>query len=89
MESLESITYTFNSRITQDGGYAEYVILRREALVPISKDLDPAETAPLLCAGVTTFNSLRNVQGLNKGDLVAVSGLGGETPTARLNNIFS
>jgi len=63
--------------ITQDGGYAEYVILRREALVPISKDLDPAETAPLLCAGVTTFNSLRNVQGLNKGDLVAVSGLGG------------
>ncbi|KAF5378242.1 hypothetical protein D9757_009135 [Collybiopsis confluens] len=63
--------------VTQDGGYAEYVILRTEAVVPIPKELDPAEAAPLLCAGVTTFNSLRSIPGLNKGDVVAISGLGG------------
>ncbi|KAJ4865607.1 alcohol dehydrogenase groES-like domain-containing protein [Trichoderma breve] len=44
--------------VTQDGGFAEYVILRTEAVVRIPKELDPAKTAPLLCAGVTVFNGL-------------------------------
>ena len=39
-----------------DGGYAQYVTLRTEAVVPIPQDMDPVEVAPLLCAGVTTFS---------------------------------
>ncbi|KAJ4490099.1 GroES-like protein [Lentinula aciculospora] len=63
--------------VTQDGGYAEYVTLRTEAVLPVPKELNPAEAAPLLCAGITTFNSLRNIPELKKGDLVAIHGLGG------------
>lgn len=59
-----------------DGGYAEYVLLRAEAAVRIPAGLDPAEAAPLLCAGVTTFNAMRRM-GVMQGDLVAVQGLGG------------
>ncbi|KAI1119024.1 alcohol dehydrogenase [Nemania sp. NC0429] len=59
-----------------DGGYAEYVLLREEAVVRVPKDLDPAEAAPLLCAGVTTFNAMRK-QHVEQGNLVAVQGLGG------------
>ena len=62
--------------VTRDGGYGEYCILKTEAVVRIPKDVDPAAYAPLLCAGVTTFNSLRN-QHIIPGDVVAVSGLGG------------
>ncbi|KAH8093848.1 GroES-like protein [Cristinia sonorae] len=62
--------------VTIDGGYAQYVTLRTEAVAWIPKDLDPAETAPLLCAGVTTFNSLRNMDA-KPGDLVAIQGIGG------------
>lgn len=50
-----------------DGGYAEYATLRTEAVVPIPEDMDPIETAPLLCAGITTFStslSLFRVTGL-------------------------
>jgi len=75
---IASCDCLFNS-VSQDGGYAEYVILRREALLSVSKDLDPAEVAPLLCAGLTIFNALRNLHGLQKGDLVAVFGLGGDS----------
>ena len=42
--------------MTIDGGYAQYVTLRSEAVCWVPKDLDPAETAPLLCAGITTFS---------------------------------
>jgi len=63
--------------VSQDGGYAEYVTLRTEAVISVPKQLDPAEAAPLVCAGVTTFNALRNVHGLKKGDVVAIHGLGG------------
>lgn len=42
--------------VTMDGGYAQYVVLKSEAVCCIPDDLDPAETAPLLCAGVTTFS---------------------------------
>lgn len=44
--------------ILTDGGYAEYATVRSQAVAAIPKDLDPAEVAPLLCAGVTTFSML-------------------------------
>ncbi|KAI0354716.1 GroES-like protein [Trametes cingulata] len=59
-----------------DGGYAEYVTVRSEAVAALPKDLEPAEVAPMLCAGVTTFNALRKVN-LSAGDVVAVQGIGG------------
>lgn len=62
--------------VTVDGGFAEYVTLRAEAAVRIPSGLDPAEVAPLLCAGVTTYNSIRQMRVL-QGGLVAVQGLGG------------
>lgn len=62
--------------VTMDGGYAEYVLLRAEAAVRIPADADPAETAPLLCAGVTVFNGMRNMD-IRAGSVVAIQGLGG------------
>ncbi len=62
--------------ITFDGGYAEYVVAPAEALARIPAELSAAEAAPLMCAGVTTYNALRN-SGARPGDLVAVHGLGG------------
>ena len=55
---------------------SEYCTLRTEATVRIAHDIEPADYAPLLCAGVTTFNGIRN-QGLTVGDIVAIEGLGG------------
>src|SRR6185503_10966691 len=60
----------------EDGGYAQYMIARGEAVAAIPESISPVEAAPILCAGVTTFNSLRH-SGANAGDLVAVQGLGG------------
>lgn len=62
--------------VTQDGGFAEYVLLRSEALVRVPKEIDPAEAAPLLCAGVTVFNGIRKLH-VEQGAIVAVQGLGG------------
>jgi D-arabinose 1-dehydrogenase-like Zn-dependent alcohol dehydrogenase len=62
--------------IHYDGGYAEYMIAPGSALARIPDELTPAEAAPLMCAGVTTFNALRN-SGARPGDTVAVLGLGG------------
>lgn len=59
--------------VFRDGGFAEYVLLRHEAVVQIGKDVDPASMAPQLCAGVTVFNSLRH-QNLMPGSTVAVQG---------------
>src|ERR1700680_339768 len=59
-----------------DGGYAEYMIAQAEAVAAMPDDLSAAEAAPLLCAGITVFNSLRN-SGARAGDLVAVQGIGG------------
>lgn len=59
-----------------DGGYADYVVISRHALARIPDELSAVEAAPLLCAGVTTFNSLRHA-GAIPGDLVAVLGVGG------------
>ena len=62
--------------LNYDGGYGEYMLAPVEALAHIPDSLDPAEAAPLLCAGLTTFNSLRH-SGALPGDLVAVQGIGG------------
>lgn len=59
-----------------DGGYAEYLTAPESALADIPSSLDSAEAAPLLCAGITTFNALRN-SNLEAGDTVAVQGIGG------------
>src|SRR6202046_2910551 len=62
--------------ISYDGGYQEYMVAPLEALVAIPDSLSDADAAPLLCAGVTTYNSLRH-SGALPGDLVAVQGIGG------------
>jgi len=62
--------------ITFDGGYAEYVVVPAEAVALMPDDLPSDEAAPLLCAGITVFNALRNSGGRG-GDLVAVQGIGG------------
>jgi alcohol dehydrogenase/propanol-preferring alcohol dehydrogenase len=62
--------------ISFDGGYQEYLVAPETALARVPDGLDFAEAAPLLCAGVTTFNALRNA-GARPGDLVGVQGLGG------------
>jgi len=62
--------------ISYDGGYQQYMLAPVEALAAIPDTLSDAEAAPLLCAGVTTFNGLRH-SGAGPGDLVAVQGVGG------------
>ncbi len=62
--------------IHYDGGYADYMIAPIEALASIPEELDATAAAPLLCAGITTFNALRN-SGAGPGDLVAIQGIGG------------
>jgi D-arabinose 1-dehydrogenase-like Zn-dependent alcohol dehydrogenase len=59
-----------------DGGYAEYMIAPAEAVALMPEELPADQAAPLLCAGVTTYNPLRNI-GARAGDLVAVQGIGG------------
>jgi alcohol dehydrogenase/propanol-preferring alcohol dehydrogenase len=62
--------------ISFDGGHADFMVVPAAALARIPDELSPTEAAPLMCAGVTTFNSLRN-SGARPGDLVAVLGIGG------------
>lgn len=62
--------------VTYDGGYADYMIAAATALAAVPDELSAAEAGPLMCAGVTTFNALRNSQATPP-DLVAVHGLGG------------
>jgi D-arabinose 1-dehydrogenase-like Zn-dependent alcohol dehydrogenase len=62
--------------VTYDGGYGEYMIAPASAVARMPAEMPPAEAAPLMCAGVTTFNALRN-SGARPGDVVAVLGLGG------------
>ena len=62
--------------ITFDGGYADYVVVPAAALASIPDELTAVEAAPLMCAGVTTYNALRH-SGATPGDLVAILGLGG------------
>jgi D-arabinose 1-dehydrogenase-like Zn-dependent alcohol dehydrogenase len=62
--------------ISYDGGYQEYMVAPVEALARIPETLDPADAAPLMCAGITTFNALRH-SGALPSDLVAIQGIGG------------
>ncbi|MCW3049417.1 MAG: zinc-binding dehydrogenase [Solirubrobacterales bacterium] len=62
--------------VTFDGGYADYVVVKESALASVPDDLAAEEAAPLLCAGITTFNALRH-SGARGGDLVAILGVGG------------
>jgi D-arabinose 1-dehydrogenase-like Zn-dependent alcohol dehydrogenase len=62
--------------VSRDGGYATHMLADASALARIPESLDSVESAPLLCAGVTTFNAIRNA-GAKPGDLVAVQGVGG------------
>src|SRR6202142_4483313 len=62
--------------ISYDGGYQQYMLAPQEALVPRPDSLSDVEAAPLLCAGITTYNALRH-SGALPGDLVAVQGIGG------------
>ncbi|HVA00701.1 MAG TPA: alcohol dehydrogenase [Terriglobia bacterium] len=64
------------SGISYDGGYQQYMLAPADALAQLPEGISPEEAAPLLCAGVTTFNSLRH-SGAVPGDLVAVLGVGG------------
>jgi len=62
--------------IDYDGGYGEYMVAPEEAIARLPEDVDPAEAAPLLCAGVTVYNSLRHQGGIG-GEVCAVLGVGG------------
>ncbi len=62
--------------VTYDGGYGEYMVAPASAVALMPADLPPVEAAPLMCAGLTTFNALRN-SGARPGDVVAILGLGG------------
>jgi len=62
--------------ISYDGGYAEYMVAPLEAVAAVPDDMKSEEAAPLLCAGITTFNAFRNSPARG-GDLVAVQGVGG------------
>jgi D-arabinose 1-dehydrogenase-like Zn-dependent alcohol dehydrogenase len=62
--------------ISFDGGYADYMLAPAIALALVPEELSAVEAAPLMCAGITTYNALRN-SGARPGDLVAVHGLGG------------
>jgi D-arabinose 1-dehydrogenase-like Zn-dependent alcohol dehydrogenase len=62
--------------VTRDGGYATHMLAQASALARVPVELDSVESAPLLCAGITTFNALRNC-GAGAGELVAIHGVGG------------
>ena len=64
------------SGLSFDGGYADYVVAPANALALVPDDLSDVDAAPLLCAGITTFNALRN-SGARPGDTVAILGIGG------------
>ena len=69
-------TETRVTGVTYDGGYADYMIATTEALASIPQELSAVEAAPLMCAGLTTFNALRH-SGARPGEVAAVLGLGG------------
>jgi D-arabinose 1-dehydrogenase-like Zn-dependent alcohol dehydrogenase len=68
--------YVQTTGFTYDGGYADYMIVSAQALALIPDQLSATEAAPLMCAGITTYNALRN-SGARVGDIVAILGVGG------------
>jgi len=69
-------TATHITGVTRDGGYADYLVARSEAVARVPDGLSAEDAAPLMCAGVTTYNCLRHTEA-KPGDVVAVLGLGG------------
>jgi D-arabinose 1-dehydrogenase-like Zn-dependent alcohol dehydrogenase len=69
-------SYAQVSGISYDGGYADYMVAPIEAIVSIPDELSFTEAAPLMCAGITTYNALRN-SGARPGDVVAILGTSG------------
>jgi D-arabinose 1-dehydrogenase-like Zn-dependent alcohol dehydrogenase len=69
-------TSTLVSGLSFDGGYADYMVAPAEAIAAVPEELSAVEAAPLMCAGITTFNCLRN-SGARAGEVVAILGLGG------------
>jgi len=69
-------TATRVTGITSDGGYADYMIAQSSAVARVPKELSEIDAAPLMCAGITTFNALRH-SGAGPGEVVAILGLGG------------
>jgi alcohol dehydrogenase len=69
-------TATRVTGVTSDGGYADYLIAQPSAVARVPKELAQIDAAPLMCAGLTTFNALRH-SGAGPGDVVAIYGLGG------------
>ena len=69
-------TATRVTGVTQDGGYADYMVAHASAVARVPDELADIEAAPLMCAGITTFNALRN-SGVRPGEVAAVLGLGG------------
>jgi D-arabinose 1-dehydrogenase-like Zn-dependent alcohol dehydrogenase len=70
------LTSTQITGVTYDGGYGEYMIAPAEAVAQVPEGLSPVDAAPLMCAGITTFNALRN-SGARPGEVAAVLGIGG------------
>jgi D-arabinose 1-dehydrogenase-like Zn-dependent alcohol dehydrogenase len=75
-EAFACETVTAVTGVTRDGGYATHMLADASALALVPDELDAVESAPLLCAGITTFNALRNC-GAGPGDLVVIHGVGG------------
>src|SRR5215475_897872 len=75
-EFFECQVALLTTGISFDGGYAEYIVAPAQALASVPDELSAIDGAPLMCAGVTTFNALRN-SGARGGDVVAVLGIGG------------
>lgn len=69
-------TATRVTGVTQDGGYADYMVAHASAVARVPDELADIEAAPLMCAGITTFNALRN-SGVRPGEVAAILGLGG------------
>ena len=74
--SQEACENSLTTGLHVDGGYAEYMIARDEAVVSLPGDLSPVDIAPLICAGRTTFGALKD-SNAKPGNLVAIHGLGG------------
>lgn len=74
--SFACLTIQDVTGVYRDGGYATHMVARQSAVARVPQELDSVEAAPLLCAGITTFNAIRN-SGARPGDLVAVMGVGG------------
>jgi D-arabinose 1-dehydrogenase-like Zn-dependent alcohol dehydrogenase len=75
-DTFACATETLVTGITHDGGYGEYMIAPAESVAHVPAGLSAVEIAPLMCAGITTFNALRH-SGAGSGDVVAVHGIGG------------